>query len=299
MFVNPVIDRDFPDPDALKVGDTYYVYATNDATANIQIASSKDLVTWRRLVDALPRLPRWAERGFTWAPEATVSADGEGYLLYFVARVRGTSRQCIGVASSDKPDGPYQSPGEKPLICQTDQGGSIDPSSFVDDDGTRYLLWKNDGNCCGGQTWLYIQKVSADGQMLEGEPTQLIRADQSWEGILVEAPTLWKHGSKYYLFYSANDYATPRYAVGYAVADTPLGPYQKAKKPLLASNVKSGVVGPGGQDIVLDKDNETWMLYHSWGVSYRSMSIDALVWEGETPMLNGPNGRRSPPQPAP
>jgi beta-xylosidase len=298
MFVNPVIDQDFPDPDALRVGDIYYAYATNSGSANVQVARSRDLVSWQRGVDVLPRLPAWAERGNTWAPEATTTADGKGFLLYFVARVAGTTRQCIGVASSEKPDGPFQSPGEQPFICQADQGGSIDPSSFVDDDGARYLLWKNDGNCCGGKTWLYIQKVSADGQALEGEPTQLLSADQAWEGILVEAPTLWKHNGKYYLFYSANDYASPRYAVGYAVAESPLGPYQKAKQPLLASNIKNAVVGPGGQDIVLDKDNETWMLYHSWGPGYRSMSIDALVWEGDTPVLQGPNGRRMP-QPAP
>lgn len=294
MFVNPVIDRDFPDPDALKVGDTYYVYATNQAGANVQVARSRDLVRWQALPDALPTLPPWAERGNTWAPEVTTTADGKGYLLYFVARVAGSTRQCIGVATSDNPKGPFQSPGEQPFICQTDQGGSIDPSAFVDDDGTRYLLWKNDGNCCGGTTWLYIQKVSADGQALEGEPTQLLRADKAWEGILVEAPTLWKHGDKYYLFYSANDYASPRYAVGYAAAASALGPYQKAQRPLLASNIKNAVVGPGGQDIVLDQNSETWMLYHSWGAGYRSMSIDELTWEGETPVLKGPDGRRMP-----
>jgi beta-xylosidase len=175
------------------------------------------------------------------------------------------------------------------MICQTEQGGSIDASSFVDDDGTRYLLWKNDGNCCGGETWIYIQPISADGRTLEGQPAQLIKQDQSWEGRVTEAPTLWKHAGKYYLFYSANDYNTPNYAVGYAVAGAPLGPYQKARQPLLASNIKKAVVGPGGQDIAVDKDGETWMLYHSWGPGYRTMSLDELVWEGEVPVIRGPD----------
>jgi beta-xylosidase len=118
--------------------------------------------------------------------------------MYFVAHyiIGQGGTQCIGAATSDKPEGPYTSSAEKPLICQTDEGGSIDPSSFVDEDGKRYILWKNDGNSVGARTWIYIQPTSADGLSLTGSPTQLITADQSWEGVLVEAPTLWKHGGK-------------------------------------------------------------------------------------------------------
>ena len=64
-FVNPVI-RNFPDPDVMQVGDTFYVYATNNRLAasgsgnNIQIASSADLVNWERLPDALPELAAWS-----------------------------------------------------------------------------------------------------------------------------------------------------------------------------------------------------------------------------------------------
>jgi len=292
QFANPVIDRDFPDPDLLKVGDTYYAYATNAGTENIQAARSSDLVHWERLGSALPALPHWARPvgGLTWAPEVT--AYGERYVMYFASRDDASDKQCIGVATSDKPEGPFDSPDSQPLICQANQGGSIDPSSFADEDGTRYLLWKNDGNCCGQDTWLYIQRVSADGLQLEGEPSRLIKQDQPWEGNLVEAPTLWKQGDKYYLFYSANNYAGADYAIGYAVADQPLGPYRKpARKPLLATDFKNGgAIGPGGQDIVLDKDGETWLVYHSWDrtATYRAMQIDRLVWEGDTPIVKGP-----------
>ncbi|MCW5854079.1 MAG: hypothetical protein KIT87_28690, partial [Anaerolineae bacterium] len=34
QFVNPILDLDFPDPDTLKVGDTYYAYATNAGSTN-------------------------------------------------------------------------------------------------------------------------------------------------------------------------------------------------------------------------------------------------------------------------
>jgi beta-xylosidase len=288
MFTNPVISRDFPDPDALKVGDTYYAYATNTGSINVQAAKSTDLVHWTLLHDALPALPKWAEGGNTWAPEVTTSADGKTYVMYFAARQANQGLQCIGAATSDRPDGIFRPASDEPFLCQTDQGGDIDPSSFVDEDGTHYVLWKNDGNCCGGSTWLYIQKVSADGLTLEGEPTQLIRQDQTWEGVVIEAPTLWKHNGKYYLFYSANDYATLKYAVGYARADSILGPYQKAADPFLVSSLqKPPILGPGGQDIVPGPKGDPWMLFHAWDptVTFRTLNIAPLTWDGDTPVI--------------
>ncbi|HEX6292185.1 MAG TPA: glycoside hydrolase family 43 protein [Herpetosiphonaceae bacterium] len=292
-FANPILDQDFPDPDTLKVGDTYYAYATNTGGTNVQTATSTDLAHWQVVGEALPALPGWASGGFTWAPEVTTTADGKGYVMYFTARVAETTRQCIGVATSDKPEGPFQSTADKPFICPMEEGGAIDAGSFVDDDGTRYLLWKNDGNCCGSSTRIYLQKVSADGLTLESEPTKLIENDQPWEGIVVEAPTLWKHAGKYHLFYSANNYAGIDYTVGHAVADQILGPYTKPEKnPVLRSDLNNAAaLGPGGQDIVLDKDGEAWMIYHSWDptVTYRRMMIDELVWEGDTPVVKGPD----------
>jgi arabinan endo-1,5-alpha-L-arabinosidase len=302
QFANPVIDRDFPDPDVLKVGDTYYAYATNSGGDNIQTARSSDLVSWEQLDDALPLQPDWAALNFglIWAPEVTTWDTGKTFTMYFTARDTASDKQCIGVATSDKPEGPFKGVGDKAFICQSDRGGSIDPSSFVDEDGSKYVLWKNDGNCCGLDTWLYIQKVSDDGLTLEGEPTQLIKQDRAWEGALIEAPTLWKHAGKYYLFYSANSYAGVDYATGYAVADSILGPYTKpSKEPLLASDLKAGAaLGPGGQDVVVDKDGETWLMYHSWdpSASYRRVQIDELVWEGDTPVVKGPDKL---PQPKP
>lgn len=291
-FTNPVIDQDFPDPDVLKVDDTYYAYATNFLGDNIQTAKSTDLVNWARLDDALPVLPEWSYPAHTWAPEVTTSADGETFLMYFTVRHAASNRQCIGLATSSVPEGPFEPVGEEAFICQLDQGGSIDAASFVDDDGARYLLWKNDGNCCGQDTWIYIQQVSDDGLTLQGEPAQLIRQDQPWEADLVEAPTLWKQDGAYFLFYSANSYAGAEYTVGYAVADDIRGPYRKAAEPLLVSDTATtSAIGPGGQDIVVDADGETWLVYHSWDptISYRRMQLDELVWEGGQPVVKGPD----------
>jgi len=291
-FYNPVIDRDFPDPAVLRVGDTFYAYATNAGATNVQVAKSRDVVHWEALQDALPTLPHWAKHGRTWAPHVSAIVDQRAsYVLYFVAQHAASSRQCIGLATSASPAGPFTPTDDNPLICQLADGGSIDPYAFVDDDGTRYVLWKNDGNCCNKDTWIYLQKMSADGLTLLDAPHRLIRADQAWEGFVVEAPTLWKRKSTYYLFYSANSYANEQYAVGYAVADSPLGPYRKSAGPLLETSTMRGpVIGPGGQDIVVTRGGQTWLVYHSWDptISYRGMHLDELTWDNDTPIVNGP-----------
>lgn len=293
-FVNPVLDQDFPDPDVLKVGDKYYAYATNAAGKNIQTATSTDLVSWQSGADALPALPAWARSGLTWAPEVTTWDQGQSFVMYYTARDIASDKQCIGAATAAKPEGPFTGASDAPLICQVDDGGSIDASSFRDEDGSRYLLWKNDGNCCGKRTYVYLQPVSEDGLTLQGEPVQLISNDKAWEGGLVEAPTLWKHDGRYYLLYSANNYAGAQYAIGYASADGVAGPYEKpGREPLVKTVFGTGVaIGPGGQDIVLDNDGETWLMYHSWDptITYRRINLDELAWEDGKPVLKGPDG---------
>lgn len=292
MYRNPVLARDFPDPDVLQAGDAYYAYATNADGVHVQVARSADLVQWEMLGDALPELPAWAvqEFGWTWAPEVFRPTDTGPYVMYYTTRfaIGQGGIQCIGAAVSDAPEGPFTPVGDGPAVCQRDQGGSIDPASFRDDDGSLYLLWKNDGNSRGGQTWLYVQPLSADGLTLTGEPTRLLTVDQLWEGALVEAPTLWQQDGTYYLFYSANDYASPRYATGYATAEALTGPYTKAAEPLLKTDLKNGVVGPGGQDIVTGPQGDTWIVFHGWtGEAYRSLYLARLSWQDGAPVVEG------------
>jgi len=285
---NVLLDRNFPDPSVLQVGDTYFLYATGTGRTNLQITRSDDLTDWTELPDALPALPAWAEPGFTWAPAVTTVGDGSDYVLYFVARDAASGGQCIGVATSGTPEGPFASPDPEPLVCQLDLGGSIDPAVFVDDHGLRFLLWKDDGACCNPGPWIWIQPLSDDGQALLGAPTQLIHPDRPWEAHVVEAPTLFKRHGIYYLFYSANDYASSQYAIGYARASTLLGPYRKPAGPLLAtSRPGTAVIGPGGQDI-LEEGETTWLVYHAWDptLTYRRLCMDRLVWRGTTPTLD-------------
>ncbi|MEE6288198.1 glycoside hydrolase family 43 protein [Georgenia sp. MJ173] len=165
--VNPVINDDFPDPDVLEVDGVYYAYGTNGNLRNVRVARSTDLASWEVLDDALPQLPSWVIPGKTWAPEVTALEDGS-YVLYFTATNLTPTLQCIGVATADVPEGPFEVVGDQMLVCPEGEGGAIDASTFLDDDGTRYLLWKNDGNCCSLDTWLYLAPLREDGSRWRG-----------------------------------------------------------------------------------------------------------------------------------
>jgi len=304
MLQNPVIQTNFPDPFILKVDTTYYAYSTNSNSRNVPVATSEDLVNWSLGRDVLPGLPRWVNisRPDVWAPE--VLRIGDEYLMYYTARDRASGRQCLGLAVSDSPTGPFRDRSETPFICQVDEGGSIDASPFRDADGTLYLYWKNDGNCCMMPTYLYGQQLSEDGRTLIGEPVRLIRNEKQWHGPVVEAPTMWLHDERYYLFYSGNVYSGEAYAVGYAVCETPLGPCQDApENPILASDMTSQplVVGPGHQTIIQDEAGDAWIVYHVWQLtasgsltSNRQMWMDRLVWENGRPVVKGPTRAAQP-----
>ncbi len=301
-FTNPVYPYDFPDPHILLVGDTYYAYSTCSNTTNIPVIQSKDLVHWQSQGDALPALPKWSKLnfGFTWAPSVFQIEDR--FLMYYVARDNKIDRQCIGVGVAKNPVGAFLDSNDEPLICQKDWGGSIDPYVFQDDDGRLFLLWKNDGNCCGFDVWLWVQELSPDGLTLLGEPVRLIKMDQPWERPLIENPAMVKHGNKYYLFYSGNWWESHEYAVGYAVCETVFGPCTKPlSEPWFEYNAE--VMGPGGESFFTDLKGNLWMAYHAWtgpDVGYpqgkRSLRIDRVFFEGDVPVTNGPTYT---PQPLP
>ncbi|WP_336208870.1 glycoside hydrolase family 43 protein [Nonomuraea sp. LPB2021202275-12-8] len=292
-FTNPVHDADFPDPGVIRVGRTWYAYGTNGAGKNVPLLTSPDLVTWQPRGDVLPELGSWAEPGNTWAPEVIQLAE-DRFALYYTARSTRTGRQCVGVAIAAAPEGPFADASPAPLICQADEGGSIDASPFRDADGTLYLYWKNDGNAIGRTTHLYGRRLSPDGLTLTGEPVKLLANTAGWHGHVVEAPQLVRRDGRYYLFYSANAFDQAAYAVGYATCETPLGPCQDApENPILSTG--PGAAGPGHSYLVTTVAGETWLLYHAWPPDAigsvepgRTLWLDRVDWEAGKPIVRGP-----------
>lgn len=271
----PVYAGDFPDPFVLVADSGYYAYATNRGSSNVPTLWSADLVSWVRIGDALPNLPTWAVSGkhLTWSP-SVIQISGR-FVLFYTARDRHSGRQCIGRAESTSPAGPFVDQASEPFICQTDLGGSIDPSFVRHGNGDIYLIWKNDGNCCERPVTLWGQQLSPDGRQFRGERVRLLERDQPWEGPLIEAPTMWEENGRWHLLYSANMWDSRLYSMGYAECETPLGPCRKVGTgPVLESSARTA--GPGGAETFTDRRGRRWIAYHAWTaprVGYRAGGV--------------------------
>lgn len=290
VFSNPVWDSNFPDPEILVDDGRYIATATNGNGMNVQTLISTDLVTWTQGSDALPKLASWTTPGKVWAPES--EEFGSTWVMYYTTMGPDPAIQCIGVAVAAAATGPFVDSSPAPIVCEKDQGGSIDASPFTASDKKAYLYWKNDGNAVGMDTWLSVQPLTADGRKLTGSPRRLLKQDLPWEGQLIEAPFVWEQDGIFHLFYSANDYGSDKYAVGHATADSPLGPFTKDPEPVLASNEVAA--GPGHCSLI-EKDGQVWMAYHAWPpdsigsqVPGRTMWLSRVTFDGRRVTVEPP-----------
>ncbi len=281
---------DFPDPDVLLVGQTYFGYATNSVGGNIQIIESSDLTHWAAVGDALPSLPGWAVPSDTWAP--AVAQFGHKFLLYYATTVAATGQECISVATAPQPEGPFIDKSTAPLECQQALGGSIDPSPFVDANGALYLDWKSGGP---GNSRLWSQALDTTGKAFAfaSRPAEMLVPDRSWQGGTVEAPDMVTAGGRYFLFYSGNDWNSAAYAVGVATCTGPVGPCVDASPtPILANG--NGTAGPGGESVFADSSGSYWIAFHAWvpgAVGFpnsRCLYLRRLSFSGPLPVVGAP-----------
>ncbi|HET9691320.1 MAG TPA: glycoside hydrolase family 43 protein [Acidimicrobiales bacterium] len=242
----------------------YAVAWTTDWSANVPVAVSTDLRHWRRVPDALPRLPRWAAvvappgrwheppgvSTMTWGP--TIRQVGGSWVLWFATESAATHTECIGVATAPGPLGPYASTAAAPLVCQPALGGDIDPSVITVPGGGLALVWKNDGNAVGAPVGIWEQRLTRGGTAVAGAPVRLLGADAAWEHGIVEGPAMLaaSHGG-YWLFFSGGTWQSNTYDTGVAWCATVAGPCRDVSpRPLLASTPTA--VSPGGLDTFVD-----------------------------------------------
>ncbi|KAK9455003.1 xylosidase arabinosidase [Dipodascopsis uninucleata] len=235
-----------------------------------------------------------------WAPDA---AEKNGkYYLYFPARDK-TGIFRIGVAESDKPEGPF-APDPEPIKGSY----SIDPASFVDDDGQGYLYF---GGIWGGQlqcfqkgndvfdpSWQGAQEVTGEGiyaqgprvakltddmHQFSGEVQEVvILAPETGEKILAddhdrrffEAAWMHKKDGRYYFSYSTGD---THYLV-YAVGTSPLGPFT------YAGRILEPVLGWTTHHSIVEFKSKWYLFYHdcelSGGIHHlRSVQVKEIFYD--------------------
>jgi hypothetical protein len=110
-------------------------------------------------------------------------------------------------------------------------------------------------------TPIHAQRLSQDGALI-GEDRLVLANDLDWEGHLIEGPWVTRQRGRYWLFYAGNDFGTPAYGIGVAVADHPLGPYVKQSEPLLKSSAKWWA--PGHASVAPGLDGEPQLFFHAF-----------------------------------
>lgn len=270
------IQLPFPaaDPFILRAADNrYYLYATSEDGGGFPIRVSDDLRHWSACGVALcAENARWGT-GCFWAPEC-YEIGGRYYLFYSADWKENPTGALenfrIGVAVADAPDGPFEDLADRPVF---DPGYPIIDANVYAEDGRYYLYYSR---CCyehavGGleESWIYGVELKPDFSGVIGEPVLLLRPAQGWEGrSAAQTGRRWNEGSfllrrdgQYFMTYSGNFFAGPDYAVGYATAQHPLGPYTKAaENPILERG--SGMTGTGHSCFFHTPDGALMICYH-------------------------------------
>jgi xylan 1,4-beta-xylosidase len=250
------------DPAIFYHDDIYYIYGTGGQglpNQGIPVYVSTDLIQWD-VPDgagggfALKAEDAFGDRGF-WAPQV-FRHDDKFYIAY-------TANESIAMAVSDYPYGPFKNPDMLPFEAPVRM---IDPFVFFDDDGKIYLyhVRVHQGNR------LFVAEMNPDMMSIKTETlVECITAEEPWEDTanaswkVVEGPTVIKHNGLYYMLYSANHFRNPDYAVGYAVSDSPYGPWKKAPDSPIIHGSMFNESGAGHGDVFFDGQGNMFYVFHT------------------------------------
>lgn len=240
---------------------TYYLYGTSghDADQGFEVYTSTDLKSWEGPKGAnngyaLRKEDTFGDKGF-WAPQVFHYQD-----KFFMAY---TANENIAIATAESPLGPFTQTNKEPLNAPVKQ---IDPFVFMDDNGKKYLYH---GRLTEGNR-LFVAEMTDDLSAIKPESLQeCITAEEDWENTqnvewpVAEGPSILKHDGRYYFIYSTNDFRNPDYAVGYAVSDSPYGPWEKYGANPILSRKELDENGTGHGDFVQDHNGELYYVLHT------------------------------------
>ncbi|MCP2243958.1 Beta-xylosidase [Lentzea aerocolonigenes] len=274
---SPVLPGYNADPNIVRFGDTYYIYATTDgfpgwSSTSFNAWSSKDLVNWtkhEKILDLGPGVS-WADSR-AWAP--TIAQKNGKYYFYFCADAK------IGVAVSDSPTGPFTDVLGKPLIASNPNGGqAIDPAVFTDDNGQSYLYWGN------GEA--YVVPLNADMTSFDATKIKHVTGlDGFREGLFMT-----KRGGTYHLTWSIDDTGSENYRVGYATVTGPMLDGLVNRGVILEKDPSLGILGTGHHSIVQAPGTDDWYIaYHRFAIpggdgTHREVTIDRLRFNSDGTM---------------
>ncbi len=255
-YMNPVQRGFFPDPSVCRVGEDYYmVNSSFQYFPAIPISHSKDLVHWELIGHAITN-PDWLDIGSIrdshgiWAPDIEY-VDGK-FIIMATLRLNADGKRNNNVmrrqlvVTADKPEGPYS----EPSWIEVDD---IDPSLFVDDDGSKYMLISPGIN---------LVPLSADCTKVAGDVIPV------WPGTgerCPEGPHLMKHGEYYYAILAEGGTG---YGHGINVGRSKnlLGPYEPSPyNPVMRQFDPDALIQRTGHGKLVEDSNGNWWCMYLMG----------------------------------
>jgi beta-xylosidase len=161
----------------------------------------------------------------------------------------------IGVAVADRPEGPFKDLLGKPLVDRFHNGAQpIDQFVFRDPaDGTYYMVY-------GGWRHCNIARLNDDFTGFVPHPDGTTFKEITPKGY-VEGPVMFRRGGRCYFMWSEGGWTGPTYSVAYAIADSPLGPFERVGK-VLEQDPRVGT-GAGHHSVIHVAGDDAWYaVYH-------------------------------------
>jgi beta-xylosidase len=279
-YKNPIIYADYSDPDAVRVGEDYYMTASSfNAVPGLPILHSKDLVNWR-LINHVFReqepkdvFTKPQHGNGVWAPSIR-HHNGEFYIYY------GDPDFGIYMTKAKDPAGEWS----KPLLIKQAKGW-IDPCPLWDDDGNAYLIHAFAGSRSGIKSILVVNKMNKEGTRILDDGVVVF--DGHEKDSTVEGPKFYKFNGYYYIFAPAGGVATGWQLV--LRSKSIYGPYER--KMVLAQG-KTAINGPHQGALVDTPSGESWFLhFQDRGAYGRIVHLQPAVWKNGFPVIGSdPDG---------
>lgn len=276
---NPMLWADVPDPDIIRVGDTFYLVSTTmHLMPGAPIMRSKDLKNWETvsyIFDRLTDSPKYDLQEGTvygrgqWATSLKYH-NGKFYALLAPNEPGDMGKTYI--FSAEKAEGPWT------LVSRMRH--FHDCSLFFDDDDRVYVVY-------GTGEMMELKKDLSD--VIEGTHQKIFQREEDERGLL-EGSRMIKHNGKYYLLMISHVYAPGRHRreVCYR-ADDIHGPYEK--QVILESEF--GGFSYEAQGTIVDTQDGDWygVIFQDRGGVGRVLTLMPCRWINGWPMLGDENGK--------
>lgn len=275
-YRNPILYTDYSDPDAVRVGEDFFMVASSFSNApGVPLLHSKDLVNWKVVNYCMERLPferydKPAHGCGAWAP--AIRYHEGGYYVFVPFPDEG-----IFMCRTEDPFGKWEEP-----VCVKKNMGWIDPCPFWDDDGKAYMVNGFANSRIGFKSALYISPMSPDGTaLLGGGDGGCFVYDGHATQPTIEGPKLYKRNGWYYIFAPAGGVKTGWQTV--LRSRYIYGPYEEK---IVMRQGNSPVNGPHQGAWVDTPAGEDWFLhFQDVGNAGRIVHLQPMRWVDDWPVI--------------